>query len=578
MTGTAVVAPPRESTTLPTGVDAPRARGIGAWLRRPLVAGVLLLLVYATMSFALNDPRGTLGTDTGGKLATLHMMEGNGGLNPNLGYWAQRYDPNGVLQPLHYTYRVDEKWVNVTTLPMIDVAYPLYRLGGDRAVLLLPMLGAVAAALGAAALMRRLAGGDGMIAFWIVGLATPLAIYALDFWEHALGLALMLWAVVLVYDVMERNAGWRGALGAGALFGLAATMRTESLVYFVATVGLACLVMLVRDRNLVRPVVTGLCASFSLFVLLVANRLLEQFELGTDLRATRISGTATGSGSRGSVRIHEAFTTSVGLGLSGMRSSSAWIIGGAIVALLAGGAWLLRSEERVRVAAGGVLLAVAALVYLDRFSEGWGFVPGLLTASPLAAVGIVLAWRMPGLRWMAAVAVVALPIAWASQYSGGADPQWGARYVLLSGALLAIAGIVVLHGHTRALVGVVAVAVLVTAGGLVWLSVRSHTIADGMETILARHDEMLISRQPHMLREVGAFYDLDRKWLTATTDSHLADAVAIARESGVKEFALIGGADQPAPAQLGGYRRGSRQLVPFLRPDVKLGVVTYRLS
>jgi len=578
VTGTAVVAPPRESTTLPTGVDAPRARGIGAWLRRPLVAGVLLLLVYATMSFALNDPRGTLGTDTGGKLATLHMMEGNGGLNPNLGYWAQRYDPNGVLQPLHYTYRVDEKWVNVTTLPMIDVAYPLYRLGGDRAVLLLPMLGAVAAALGAAALMRRLAGGDGMIAFWIVGLATPLAIYALDFWEHALGLALMLWAVVLVYDVMERKAGWRGALGAGALFGLAATMRTESLVYFVATVGLACLVMLVRDRNLVRPMVTGLCASFSLFVLLVANRLLEQFELGTDLRATRISGTATGSGSRGSVRIHEAFTTSVGLGLSGMRSSSAWIIGGAIVALLAGGAWLLRSEERVRVAAGGVLLAVAALVYLDRFSEGWGFVPGLLTASPLAAVGIVLAWRMPGLRWMAAVAVVALPIAWASQYSGGADPQWGARYVLLSGALLAIAGIVVLHGHTRALVGVVAVAVLVTAGGLVWLSVRSHTIADGMETILARHDEMLISRQPHMLREVGAFYDLDRKWLTATTDSHLADAVAIARESGVKEFALIGGADQPAPAQLGGYRRGSRQLVPFLRPDVKLGVVTYRLS
>jgi len=578
VTGTAVVAPPRESTTLPTGVDAPRARGIGAWLRRPLVAGVLLLLVYATMSFALNDPRGTLGTDTGGKLATLHMMERNGGLNPNLGYWAQRYDPNGLLQPLHYTYRVDEKWVNVTTLPMIDVAYPLYRLGGDRAVLLLPMLGAVAAALGAAALMRRLAGGDGMIAFWIVGLATPLAIYALDFWEHALGLALMLWAVVLVYDVMERNAGWRGALGAGALFGLAATMRTESLVYFVATVGLACLVMLVRDRNLVRPMVTGLCASFSLFVLLVANRLLEQFELGTDLRATRISGTATGSGTGGSVRIHEAFTTSVGLGLSGIRSSSAWIIGGAIVALLAGGAWLLRSEERVRVVAGGVLLAVAALVYLDRFSEGWGFVPGLLTASPLAAVGIVLAWRMPGLRWMAAVAVVALPIAWASQYSGGADPQWGARYVLLSGALLAIAGIVVLHGHTRALVGVVAVAVLVTAGGLVWLSVRSHTIADGMETILARHDEMLISRQPHMLREVGAFYDLDRKWLTATTDSHLADAVAIARESGVKEFALIGGADQPAPAQLGGYRRGSRQLVPFLRPDVKLGVVTYRLS
>ncbi len=79
-----------------------------------------------------------------------------------------------------------------------------------------------------------------------------------------------------------------------------------------------------------------------------------------------------------------------------------------------------------------------------------------------------------------------------------------------------------------------------------------------------------------MLREAGAFYDVDRKWLTATDGTGLRDAVAIARESGVHEFALIGGADQPAPASIGGYERGGRQLVPFIRPDVKLGVVTYR--
>ena len=59
------------------------------------------------------------------------------------------------------------------------------------------MLGAVLCAFAARALARRLGGGDGWAAFWIIGLASPVAIYALDFWEHTLGLALMLWGVVL---------------------------------------------------------------------------------------------------------------------------------------------------------------------------------------------------------------------------------------------------------------------------------------------------------------------------------------------------------------------------------------------
>ena len=90
VTGTAVEAPPTDDADQ-RHPSAQRCTGRRrrAWLRRPVVAGVLLLLViYAVLSFALNDPRGTLGTDTGGKLATLHMMERNGGLDPDIGYWA----------------------------------------------------------------------------------------------------------------------------------------------------------------------------------------------------------------------------------------------------------------------------------------------------------------------------------------------------------------------------------------------------------------------------------------------------------------------------------------------------------
>ena len=42
-------------------------------LRRPLAAGLLSLALYVALSFA-NDPKGYLGTDTGGKVATLRMM------------------------------------------------------------------------------------------------------------------------------------------------------------------------------------------------------------------------------------------------------------------------------------------------------------------------------------------------------------------------------------------------------------------------------------------------------------------------------------------------------------------------
>ena len=469
----------------------PVRRGLGG-RSRALLAGLLLLAVYATLSFALNDPRGTLGTDTGGKLATLHMMERNGGLDPDLGYWAQRFDPDGVLHPLHYTYDVGGRWVNVTTLPMLVAAYPLYRLGGDRAVLLLPMLGAVLCAFGARALARRVTRGDddGWRAFWVVALASPVAIYALDFWEHTIGLGLMLWAVVCLLDVLERrpgrSGGWFGAFAAGLLFGAAATMRTESLVYLVVATGLTGAVMLWRERRFGRPLATGVLVLAGAAVVFVANRLLEQMLLGTDLRGARTAGTATRAGASLGLRVSEALTTAVGTGMSGLHPSAEWLVGAAAVGLVALGAWGLTSRDRTRAALGAAAFAVAGVVYVARLAQGWGFVPGLLAASPFAAVGLLLAWPRPALRLPATIACVALPVAWAVQYQGGADPQWGGRYLLLSGTLLAVAGCIALRRSPRAFVAVFVLAAMTTAAGVGWLAVRSHTVADGMETIVAR--------------------------------------------------------------------------------------------
>ena len=122
-----------------------------------------------------------------------------------------------------------------------------------------------------------------------------------------------------------------------------------------------------------------------------------------------------------------------------------------------------RSDEDLPIA-GSAAIAGAVFLYLVGFSGGLGFVPGMLTASPFAAIGVALGWRK-GVRIITVMAVAALPLVWAFQYSGGAGPQWGGRYTLLSGALLLVAATVVLEGHRNALVAACLVAALVTGFG-----------------------------------------------------------------------------------------------------------------
>jgi hypothetical protein len=239
---------PGGSTSAPT-IDRAPASSVNGWLRRPVVAGLVLLAVYVVLSFAM-DTAGFLGTDTGGKVATVKVMSERGDFDPDVGYWASRWDPEGRVHGLYYTSKIGDRYVNVTSLPMVLAARPLYDAGGYRATLLLPMAGAVAAAFAARSLSRRLrAEDDGWVAFWVVGLASPLVIYALDLWEHTLGVAFMAWAVVALFDaVFDRPTWWRGLL-AGLGFGVAAAMRTEAFVYVLTTTALACGVLAFSRRR-----------------------------------------------------------------------------------------------------------------------------------------------------------------------------------------------------------------------------------------------------------------------------------------------------------------------------------------
>ena len=508
-------------------------------LRRPLLACLLLFAVYAALSL-VNDPHGSLGTDTGGKVATLRTMQTHGNLNPDVGYWAEQWDPDGVLHPLYYTAHIDDKWVNVTTLPVLYLAEPLYRAGGYRLTLLLPMLGSVAAALAARALAKRL-GGEGWMAFWVVGLLSPLVLYAIDFWEHSIGVALMGWAIVLLVALVDdRRRGRRvlRALGAGILFGAAATLRTEALVYAGIATAAVCVVVLWRERRLGGPVLAGLAVVIGLAIPLAGNVALERATIGGTVRTARTSGTATEAGHGARVRLKEGLLTAVGLQPEVSWTSSA--VGAAALVLLAFAYRLAKSgaEDRGPAVVAG---AGAAGLYAVRFAQGLGFVPGMTAASPVAGIGLVEAQSNAKTRLVAGIALLALPVVWAFQYLGGAYAQWGGRYILVSGFLLAVVGAVGLERAPRRVAGaVLALAAAVTGFGLVWMSSRTHDVARAEAALYARRDPALISRLGHLAREGGAYYRYGgRPWLTAVTGEALDRAVDVVRKAGLPGFAIV---------------------------------------
>jgi hypothetical protein len=513
-------------------------------------------------------------------------MAARGRLDPDVGYWAERWDPSGSLHPLYYTSRVGKRWVNVTTLPALYAAYPLFRVGGYRAALIVPMLGSVAAAFAARALAGRLGASTRTAwhAFWLVGLGSPLAVYALDFWEHSLGVACMAWGVVLLLDAAAGVAPRRSGVLAGAAFGLGATMRTEALAYATVSVGVAALTMVwhrarVGGGDTLRSV-AAVTASFVLGAgaMLVANAALEEATLGQQLRSVRAAGTAVaavkGAGDDGAPsRLREAAVTSFGV-LPSLDTEDLLAGLGLVACVAIGVAGLARrrSSRLVPTAA----MSAAVVLYGVRVAHDPSFVPGFLIASPLAVAGLVLGLRSGrhGVVW--ATATAALPLVWAFQFRGGAAPQWGGRYVLTTSLLLTVVGLVCLaEAPTILRRCLILMSLAVTGMGLAWLSIRSHDIARAMRWLDRRTEPVLVSRLAFFIREGGATFGTvaDHRALTAQPDEMFSRAGALLDRAGIATFSVVEPGDGSfSPVRLGPFvQRSAVRLRLFHGIDLRVG-------
>ncbi len=518
------------------------------WFVRPLLSALVLGAVLLTMGQLIN-PGGYLSTDVGGKVATLDAMAVGGTVSPDLGYWAESADPDGSLYPMFSTTSMGGSWVNVTTLPMLYVALPFYDLGGVRLALIVPVLGAVLAALAARSLVMRL-GGDrwrGAAAFWVVGLASPATIYALSIWEHTLGLALMAWGVVAALDVVHprrpasattRSIAVSGLL-AGLAFGVAASMRQEALVYGFVVGGLLVFTLLGSGRVVAALSAGGAMAAAALAAL-TANSMLEVAVLGSSMRSGRSAATAEAAGSlldSLGTRAREALTTFAGPSTASSVSAYLVAAGVALLLWLAGRRADRPDEVRLVLAGLGVVVTLEAL---NLVLGGLNFVPGMLAATPLAGLGLARGWAAGPRRFVTVVAVAALPLIWLTQYTGGAGPQWGGRYLLLSGLLLTVVAIVGLESESAVRVGrTVALAGLaVTVVGVSWSVVRADSFARSTSRLASRPEPVLVFSDPFIARESGPVATSHR-WLAATDSGGREEALSVITAMGFHEFGYV---------------------------------------
>jgi hypothetical protein len=202
-----------------SGMDGGSQLGRRRWVLAGLYAALLLV------QLALRAPELPWTVDNGIKwLASAH---GEDGLRAALPYRGRELDPQLRFFPIGEPFaRVLDGRATSQYPPAFSlVSRPFLKLLGPFGGYVLPLIGALLAAWGAARLAERWDKSAAMWAFLFAGPLGPLAWYGAQFWEHTLVASCVVWAAVC----------WLGArkapVCAALLLALGTWMREETVLF-----------------------------------------------------------------------------------------------------------------------------------------------------------------------------------------------------------------------------------------------------------------------------------------------------------------------------------------------------------
>lgn len=430
--------------------------GLTGWRSRSRHYLALTVLVFAVLT--LVGSTAVWSADEGALLSQLRTLSDDG-------RWSQPHpfpaaDPGGTAFPLHLS-----SWENpgddfgaAETCPAdgvgcryvslakhtlyTTVAAAAYGRGGYEAVLAISALGVIIAAITASRLAGRIEPAAEFWALWLAGLGSPLLFHALIGWAHGPAAALIGLGVLGVLSAEDgdtpRHRLYR--LGGLAALGVAVMLRTEAVLAGLAVaLGWTALSLLPRlgpDRLrsfTTRPAVstvTGLAAGAVAVAAMVIDRLIDHptagpvepvgFGQAFGLISGRIEGLAN-------TWLRPSYQPEL-LDLLVVVAALA-LIAGTYVARRAGMA-ALGSEKSTRTLTAAAGVSTLCLV-LHLFFEREVLVPGLVLASPILFVGLILMDHRVRSGELAAVTlpfVLFCGAVLATQYRGGGGAEWGGRY------------------------------------------------------------------------------------------------------------------------------------------------------
>ena len=506
-------------------------------------AGLVALLVAAAVLVGwAGDIRVGSGSDAGGKLATARVMADRSTCDPDIGWWAADVDAEGDLHQIFNTAPVGDRYVQATSPTYQCLVMPLQQALGPWGPVAVSIAGAVAAALAAAAIARRL-GADATgqtAAFLLVGVAGPVFHYAIDVWEHAPALGVLLTGVALVLGPPTPK---RAAL-AGVCFGAASVLRAEMVVYVgvLAAVGIAIAEIRRRWLSAPRALIAG---GVGAAAVVVGNLVVENIIVSTSIRASRGSHAVEESAGDLGERVRTAFVT--GTGFLASDDSADLVLGVAVVLVV------LLAARRLATPAERYATALPAA----RWAYGTGFVPGVFPAAPFALAGIWQAGRSTDHRWLVTTSLVAMPAVWMLQWPGLHVAAWGGRYLLATGALLT--AVACSQRLTKALAPLLVACAAVGLLSAVWHVQRSNAIGrviDAVESV--PDDSVVVTFDVNLGREAGGTYG-DVRWLAVGGDAEgdLAAEVIDVHQPAHLTVVHREGQDEPAPFP--GYTRTSTE-------------------
>lgn len=208
--------------------------------RRLLILSVVAIVAIQTLLFVQSASiRGFATGDGGVKLWQVQAILRSGNLDAPLAYPGAIYDPDHLYSPFvsPWAFWQNDQVFTEYTSPFIWISAPLFARFGQAGLLLLPWLCSALIVIASAWLAWRVRPDrSSALVPLTVGLASPISIYGLEFWEHTPGTILAVFAIAAIVKSIDspRRSIW--LILAGASIGLGLTMRAELYVLPIAIV------------------------------------------------------------------------------------------------------------------------------------------------------------------------------------------------------------------------------------------------------------------------------------------------------------------------------------------------------